>query len=150
MIQHLRTATASSIHTAVATAKLFLIVEPVDMRLGIDGLSAAVQTRLSSSPCAGGIYIFMNARRNRLKLLLWDGAGVWLALRRLHKGRFIFSRAGAGTGAGLGASIGADVNGAATSAHIEMTTEQWQWLAAGVDWQRLSASAHDHAHWRVG
>jgi transposase len=160
MIEHLRTASvsASAAHTAAgkvtATAKLFLIVEPVDMRLGIDGLSAAIQTRLSTSPCAGGIYIFMNARGNRLKLLLWDGTGVWLALRRLHKGRFIFSRAGADTGAGMGASIGAsmgaDVNGAATSAHIEMSAEQWQWLAAGVDWQRLSVSAHDHAHWRVG
>jgi transposase len=102
MIEHLRTASvsASAAHTAAgkatATDKLFLITEPVDMRLGIDGLSAAIQTRLATSPCAGGIYIFMNARGNRLKLLLWDGTGVWLALRRLHKGRFIFSRAGAG------------------------------------------------------
>jgi transposase len=160
MIEHLRSATASPAHTAAGTGtataavELFLIVEPVDMRLGIDGLSAAIQTRLSSSPCAGGIYIFMNARGNRLKLLLWDGTGVWLALRRLHKGRFIFSRAGIGTGTGTGTdagpSIGADANCPATSAHIEMTTEQWQWLAAGVDWQRLSASAHEHAHWRVG
>ena len=73
--------------------QIFLIIEPVDMRLGIDGLSACIQGRLKSTPCSGGFYLFSNARRNRLKLLLWDGTGVWLAQRRLHQGRFVWPRA---------------------------------------------------------
>jgi transposase len=116
------------------------------MRLGIDGLSVVIQTRLSTSPCTGGIYLFMNARRNRLKLLLWDGTGVWLAVRRLHKGRFIFCTPGCSLGAGA-IDTATDLT---KSAHLEIGHEQWQWLIAGVDWQRLSAQVSDHAHWRVG
>ena len=67
---------------------IYLIIEPVDMRLGIDGLSACIQTRLATSACSGGLYVFSNARKNRVKLLLWDGTGVWLAQRRLHQGSF--------------------------------------------------------------
>jgi transposase len=148
MLEHLSTGaarsspeTASAAPTTTTTTTLFLILEPVDMRLGIDGLSAAIQTRLSTSPCAGGVYLFMNARRNRLKLLLWDGTGVWLAVRRLHKGRFF----------GHGRSDSADSTQAMQiPSHLEISAAQWQWLSAGVDWQRLSASAHDQAHWRVG
>ena len=83
--------TPSTNNPTDAATNLFLVIEPVDMRLGIDGLSSCIQTRLPGSPCAGGIYIFSNARRNRLKLLLWDATGVWLAQRRLHQGRFIVS-----------------------------------------------------------
>ncbi len=118
------------------------------MRLGTDGLSALVQTRLATSPCAGAAYLFMNARRNRLKLLLWDGTGVWLAVRRLHKGRFVFGAKAANCGE-ANAAIGAPT-GAPADAPIEITQEQWRWLIAGVDWQRLSASAKNNAHWRVG
>jgi len=38
------------------------------------------------SPCNGGAYAFRNRRGNRIKLLVWDGAGVWLCVRRLHPG----------------------------------------------------------------
>jgi len=68
--------------------QVWLAVEPVDMRLGIDGLSLLVQEALGKAPCDGSAYAFRNRRQNRLKLLIWDGAGVWLGARRLHRGRF--------------------------------------------------------------
>lgn len=107
--------------------EIWLAVEPVDMRLGADGLSARVQEALGQSPCAGHAFVFANRRRTRMKLLVWDGAGVWLCGRRLHQGHFVWPRA--------------------NDAVCRLTPDQWQWLVAGVDWQRLSAPAP--AHWQV-
>lgn len=73
---------------------IWLVVEPVDMRLGIDGLSLRIQQALGRSPCDGSAYLFRNRAATRLKLLQWDGNGVWLAQRRLHRGRFVWPVAG--------------------------------------------------------
>jgi transposase len=59
-------------------ARIWLAVEPVDLRRGIDGLSSIVQQALGHSPGAGSAFVFRNRAGNRLKLLLWDGNGVWL------------------------------------------------------------------------
>ena len=83
------------------------------MRRGLDGLSAIVQQSLGHSPCAGSAFVFRNRAGNRLRLLLWDGNGVWLCQRRLHQGGFIWPRVG--------------------DAVFAMTQAQWQWLIAGVD-----------------
>ena len=72
----------------VQPKEVWLAVQPVDMRLGIDGLSQLVQDALNKAPCDGSAYGFRNQRSNRVKLLIWDGAGVWLGARRLHSGRF--------------------------------------------------------------
>ena len=66
--------------------QIWLSVTPVDLRRGIDGLSALVQQTLGQQPCAGSAFIFRNASGNRIKVLLWDGNGVWLCQRRLHQG----------------------------------------------------------------
>ena len=99
--------------------RIWLVTDPADMRRGIDGLSLLVQQALGHSPCAGAAFIFRNRTGNRIKVLVWDGTGVWLCQRRLHQGRFIWLESGAGC--------------------IELTPLQWAWLTAGVDWQRLSA-----------
>ena len=52
------------------------------MRAGIDGLSLRIQATLGRSPRDGSAYAFANRRRNRLKMLVWDGTGVWLCQRR--------------------------------------------------------------------
>ncbi len=70
--------------------QVWLAIQPVDMRLGMDGLSLLVQEALGKAPCDGRAYAFRNKRSNRIKLLLWDGTGVWLGARRLHRGRFIW------------------------------------------------------------
>ena len=98
---------------------VWLAVAPVDGRLGADGLSLYVQQVLRADPCDGSAYLFRNKRGNRVKLLLWDGNGVWLCQRRLHRGHFTWPRPG--------------------EALFSLTAEQWQWLVAGVDWQRLDA-----------
>lgn len=107
--------------------QVWLVVQPVDMRLGIDGLSSHIQHVLGGSPCDGQAYAFCNRRGNRLKLLQWDGTGVWLSQRRLHQGRFVWPRAG--------------------DTQFHLTQAQWQWLISGVDWQRLNAAPK--RHWKV-
>lgn len=106
--------------------QIWLCVQPVDLRRGIDGLSTLVSQVLGQSPCAGSAFVFRNAAGNRIKLLLWDGNGVWLCQRRLHQGHFFWPK--------LGESC------------FTVTQAQWQWLVAGVDWQRLSALPP--AHWQ--
>jgi transposase len=111
----------------LAPTQVWLVVEAIDMRAGIDGLSVRIQNTLGRSPCDGSAYAFANRRRNRIKLLVWDGTGVWLCHRRLHQGHFVWP-----------------------SAHtpvVTLSAAQWQWLISGVDWQRLEAAAP--AHWRV-
>lgn len=76
-----------------APDRIWLAVETVDMRSGIDGLSASIQASLGRTPCDGTAYAFTNRRRNRLKLLVWDSTGVWLSQRRLHRGVFTWHSA---------------------------------------------------------
>lgn len=106
---------------------IWLATQPVDMRIGIDGLSLVVQQALGRAPCDGTVYVFGNRRHTRLKLVCWDGNGVWLCQRRLHRGQFVWPQAG--------------------DAAWELTDAQWQWLVAGVDWQRLAAAPP--AHWQL-
>jgi transposase len=74
----------------LTTSRAWLVLEPVDMRLGINGLSLCIQRTLGRSPCDGSTYLFRNRAGTRLKLLQWAGNGVWLAQRRLHRGRFLW------------------------------------------------------------
>jgi len=70
--------------------QIYLATKPVDMRLGIDGLSALIVQQLGQTPRDGTAYVFTNRARNRIKLVAWDGNGVWLCLRRLHQGHFVW------------------------------------------------------------
>lgn len=108
-------------------SQIWIAVTPVDMRRGLDGLSSIVQQSLGRAPCAGSAFIFRNRAGNRLRLLLWDGNGVWCCQRRLHQGRFVWPK----------------VNDAV----FALSQAQWQGLVAGVDWQRLSATPN--AEWQV-
>jgi transposase len=99
--------------------QVWLVLDPMDMRLGIDGLSSRLQQTLGRSPCDGTAYAFRNRRGTRLKLIQWDGTGVWLSQRRLHQGSFVWPSKSDKT--------------------FTLTQAQWQWLITGVDWQRLEA-----------
>lgn len=107
--------------------QIWLVVDAVDMRGGIDGLSQCIQNAVGRSPCDGTAYAFRNRRGTRMKLLIWDGTGVWLCHRRLHQGRFIWPTAQTTT--------------------VTLSVRQWDWLVTGVDWQRLDAPAP--VQWRV-
>jgi transposase len=71
-----------------AAIKIYVAVEPVDMRKQYDGLWAAAQQQLHEDPKSGALFAFTNRERTRLKLLYWDGTGVWVLAKRLEQGRF--------------------------------------------------------------
>ncbi|MEM9160542.1 MAG: IS66 family insertion sequence element accessory protein TnpB [Verrucomicrobiota bacterium] len=79
--------------------RIFLAVEPVDMRKSFDGLYAVASDRLGENPVEGALFVFSNKRRNRLKILFFDGTGLWVLAKRLEKGGFTWPR-GAGTAGG--------------------------------------------------
>ena len=68
--------------------KVYVAVGPTDMRKGFEGLYGLVRERLGVDPLSGHLFLFANARRTRLKVLVWDGSGLWVCAKRLEKGRF--------------------------------------------------------------
>ncbi len=67
----------------------YFLYRPVcDMRKSFDGLSGLVRERLSKDPLGGEVFIFFNARRTQVKLLVWEGDGFALWYKRLEKGTF--------------------------------------------------------------
>lgn len=71
-----------------AAVKIYVAVAPVDMRKQYDGLWAAAQQQLGEDPKQGALFCFTNRGHTRLKLLYWDGTGVWVLAKRLEEGRF--------------------------------------------------------------
>ena len=70
------------------SVRVFLCLEPTDMRKGIDGLSALVEHRLTMDAFSGHLFCFFNKPRNKVKVLCWDTTGFCLYLKRLEHGRF--------------------------------------------------------------
>lgn len=105
----------------IAVEHWWLSALPVDMRCGIDRLSARVLEASVAGLAPHTAYLFCNRSGTRLRVLVWDGLGFWLCARRLERGRFVLP-----TGQ-------VDV--------VKLSAEQFAWLATGVDWQRLSARA---------
>jgi len=66
----------------------FLYREPTDMRKSFNGLSGLVRNELKTNPLDGSVYIFMNRRRDRIKLLIWDRTGFVIYYKRLEQGTF--------------------------------------------------------------
>lgn len=97
---------------------LWLVSAPVDFRCGVDRLLVYVREALHRDPLDGSAYLFRNRMNTRLKVLVVDGQGVWLSARRLHRGRFVWP--------------------AGKDTLWSLTRDQFTWLCAGVDWQRLS------------
>lgn len=83
--------------TFASGQRIFLAVEPVDMRKQFNGLWALAAERLREDPFAGAMFVFTNKDRDRLKILFWDGSGVWVLAKRLEKGRFSWPPASGST-----------------------------------------------------
>ena len=69
-------------------SRIFLATEPIDFRRGIDGLGAVCRQSLGDNPLEGAVYVFRNRSATALKILVYDGQGLWRAMKRLSKGRF--------------------------------------------------------------
>ena len=74
------------------SVRVFLAVEPTDMRKGFEGLYALVGERLCEEVRSGALFIFTNKRHTRLKVLYFDGSGLWLMTKRLEKGTFAWPK----------------------------------------------------------
>jgi transposase len=98
---------------------VWLAVEPIDMRAGMDRLLARVVQVFGAAHAHHG-YLFANARGTRVKLLVHDGFGVWCAVRRLNTGRFVWQQASS-----------------SSSASLSLTRAQFDALVVGLPWQRL-------------
>lgn len=95
---------------------VWLAVEPLDMRAGTEAALARV-VRVFGAARPHHAYLFANRRANRLKVLVHDGIGVWLAARRLNQGRFVWS---GDSGPG-----------------VSLTSAQFDALVLGLPWQHV-------------
>jgi transposase len=95
--------------------RVWLAAGTTDMRKGFTGLSALVQNALESSPFCGHIFVFRGRRGDLLKLLWWDGTGLWLMAKRLERGRFVWPQAQSGS--------------------VSLTGAQLSMLLEGIDWR---------------
>jgi transposase len=68
--------------------KFHLYSQPTDMRKSFDGLSGLIHNTLGSNPCSGDVFIFINRRRDKIKLLHWQGISFTLYYKRLEEGTF--------------------------------------------------------------
>ena len=105
---------------------VWLALGASDLRGGIDKLLALVLSGFALGAQAHHAYVFANRKADRLKVLVYDGNGMWLCTRRLQEGGFAWPR---------------EMPRDATSSSMALTREQFDWLVAGLPWQRLSSSA---------
>jgi transposase len=111
---------AARVAGVIRVDAVWLAVEPLDLRIGMESALARVVGVFGAAQ-PHHAYLFTNRRVNRIKVLVHDGFGLWLAVRRLHRGRFLWAAAG--------------------SRRIELTREQFDALVLGLPWQRLGESA---------
>ena len=72
--------------------KVFVALEPVDLRKSFNGLEGLVRERLGEDLRQGALFVFSNRRHTRLKILYWDGTGLWLLIKRLEEGTFAWPK----------------------------------------------------------
>ncbi len=102
------------------SVRVFLAVEPCDLRKGFEGLLSLVGQKLGEDVKSGALFVFTNARHTRLKVLYFDGSGLWVCAKRLEKGRFCWPKE---SPAEAGAHPGRVLLGA----------EEWTLLLGGID-----------------
>lgn len=74
--------------TLPASVRIYVAAEPVDLRRSFDGLAAATRSVMGADPLSGHVFVFLNRRRNAVKLLVWDRTGYLLLYKRLERGTF--------------------------------------------------------------
>jgi transposase len=99
-----------------AGTRVWLAAGVTDMRKGMDGLAALVQTTLTADPFCGHLFVFRGRRGDLVKLLWWAGDGMCLFIKRLERGRFVWPQAESGS--------------------VCLTPAQLSMLLEGIDWRR--------------
>lgn len=97
--------------------RVWIATEPMDMRAGTDTALARV-VRVFGAAHPNHAYLFANRRANRMKVLVHDGIGIWLAARRLHQGHFVWPSS-------------------ETVTQLQITRVQFDALVLGLPWHRL-------------
>jgi transposase len=67
--------------------RIFVAIEPIDFRSGIDRIAQICRTVIGENPMSGAVFVFCNRRRTAIRLLMYDGQGFWLCHKRLSSGR---------------------------------------------------------------
>jgi len=97
--------------------KIYLAAGATDMRKSFNGLYALVAGTLEADPLSGHLFVFCNRRRDRIKILCFDGSGLWVCAKRLEKGTFAWPEGGEGA--------------------IELSQNQLNLLPGGLDLKQL-------------
>jgi transposase len=71
-----------------ASLRVYLAVGGTDLRKAFDGLQGEVRNKMESDPVSGHLFVFCNRAKSRIKVLYFDGSGMWVCAKRLEKGRF--------------------------------------------------------------
>jgi transposase len=96
-----------------AATRVFVATGATDMRLGFDGLYALVVGQLKEDPRTGHLFLFSNKRRDRMKVLFFDGNSLWVCARRMEKGRMHWPSSAEG--------------------RVQLTREEFALLIGGID-----------------
>ena len=108
-----------------SSLRVFIAAAPVDLRRGFDGLSLLVRQVLAADPLSGHLFVFLNRRGDRAKVLFWTRSGFTLIFKRLERGRFYLPR------------------DAADAVRIEIDAVELQLLLEGIDLR----GAHKRPGW---
>jgi transposase len=96
-----------------AATRIYVATGATDMRKSFDGLYGLVRERLEGDPTNGHLYLFANGRRDRMKILFFDGASLWVCARRMERGRLCWPEAEGGK--------------------IQLSREEFALLVGGID-----------------
>lgn len=96
--------------------RVWLAAGVTDLRRGMDGLVALVQTALGQNPFEGDVFVFRGRRGDLIKLVWWSGDGLCLFVKRLEKGRFVWPQAESG--------------------RVFLSAAQLSMLLEGIDWRQ--------------
>ncbi len=96
--------------------RICLAVEPCDLRASFEKLAVVVRERLGEDERSSQVFVFTNKRRNRIKMLYWDGSGLWILAKKLEEGTFAWP-----TGSG------------AAQSKLSLRAEALEMLLCGID-----------------